>query len=142
MSISHDETGDTGPPVNRPLVILVVDDDRLVREVATRSLERAGYDVIAVESGQEAVDLVRAAQHSIDAVLLDLSMPLMDGWQTAALLKACRPDLPIALTSGYGEDQFPDRADPGTYDAFLNKPYGPRELAGCVEALMAAAARG
>lgn len=134
--------GDPRKGNNRRRAVLVVDDDRMVREVATLSLKRAGYRVIAVGSGQEAVDLVAAARDIVDAVLLDLSMPVMDGWETAALLKACRPDLPIALTSGYGEDQFPDRVQDAAYDAFLHKPFGPLELAACIDALVAPAARG
>lgn len=141
MAMSRDETGAPGHAGNRPTVVLVVDDDPMIREVATRSLEREGYHAIAVESGRAAIDVIRAAQLRVDVVLLDLSMPEMDGWETAARLKACRPNLPIAITSGYGEDQFPGRPKAGTYDAFLTKPYGPRELARCVEALVAAAAR-
>ncbi|MEZ4269375.1 MAG: response regulator [Myxococcota bacterium] len=141
MPVPSPNFGDPSQQATRNAVVLVVDDDRMIREVATRSLERAGYQVVAVGSGQEAVDLVRSQSHGIDAILLDLSMPEMDGWEAAAQLKACRPEIPIALTSGYGEDQFPARRGACNYDAFLDKPYGPGELALCVDSLLASGTR-
>jgi PAS domain S-box-containing protein len=128
------------PPTKRPVVapqvspplppawrghgtILVVDDEEPIRVIATRVLEDAGFTVLTAADGQEAVTVFREHAPTIRAVLLDLTMPRLNGAATAQELRQIRPDARIVLSSGYtAEDatrQFTDREFVG----FLQKPY-------------------
>lgn len=80
--------------------VLVVDDEPLVREVATTALRLTGFEVESVESGEEAESVVRANPTRFDGVLLDLMMPGIDGLETLRRLRRVNPDLAVVLTSG------------------------------------------
>jgi two-component system cell cycle sensor histidine kinase/response regulator CckA len=102
--------------------ILVVDHERLVRDLAQCVLERSGYQVLMAEDGQAAIDL--AASHpEVGAVLLDLGMPVMGGETAAPILRAHCPGLALILSSGYGEDEVMERFSRGLLSGFLQKPY-------------------
>lgn len=88
----------------RPRRILLADDERLVRYAITRSLQEAGYEVVPAEDGQEALDQFIADQRSFDAVVLDMSMPRMNGAECYRRLREIAPDLPIICVSGYPLD--------------------------------------
>ncbi|MCB9728243.1 MAG: response regulator [Deltaproteobacteria bacterium] len=118
-----------------PAVVLVVDDDRQIRELALRALERQGYAVLAAASGQEALDRLADPRTRVDVMLVDMSMPGLTGVQTLAAAKERRPGLPVALMSGYSADQLWPGPRPD-YDAFLDKPFDLRELAACVEGML------
>lgn len=108
-------------------VILVVDDEQTVKTVITRALQRLGYTVITAANGLEAIDMVRASP-DIEAVILDLAMPVMTGDQAAPQLRALRPGLRILLSSGYAEFDARERFAQTGVDAFLQKPYTVRAL--------------
>jgi CheY-like chemotaxis protein len=82
--------------------ILVVDDDRAVRGMLTLLLPRHGFTVWAAASGQAAVDLYAQRQEQIDLVLLDVSMPDLDGPQTLRALRGINPQVRCCFMSGYG----------------------------------------
>jgi len=96
-------------PATMTARILVVDDEAPVRTVLSTMLGRAGYDVIAAKDGQEAVDIFRRDGDSIDCVLLDLSMPKLDGEEVFHELRALRSDVRVILSSGYAEQEVMDR---------------------------------
>jgi len=102
--------------------ILVADDDRLVREISRRALERRGYRVITAENGREAVELFER-NPAIELVVLDLAMPVMDGEQAYQRIKAIRPEAPILISSGYSELMASSRFGPGRMEGFIQKPY-------------------
>jgi PAS domain S-box-containing protein len=89
-------------PQRKSLVIVVVDDDKLVLTNAKAMLEDFGHTVIDVNSGTAALDAIRRTPH-VDLVVTDQAMPQMTGMQLAAAIKVDRPDLPILLVSGYAE---------------------------------------
>ncbi|MDZ4871467.1 MAG: Sensor histidine kinase RcsC [Chroococcidiopsis cubana SAG 39.79] len=105
-------------PYSSPL-ILVCDDDPSVRTVVQAMLEQGGYRAITVASGQEAV--VEAAQQHPDAILLNLMMPGMNGWETLAALKAQAKtkDIPVTILSGLLPDASPH---PGVSDWIVKPP--------------------
>ncbi len=107
----------------RPLSILLVDDEELVRRGTAEMLRDLGHRVVEAEGGAEAL-VTLAAQPGIEAVVTDYKMPRMDGAQLAARLRETRPDLPILLISGYT-----GAADPIEGLPRLNKPFGLAELA-------------
>jgi PAS domain S-box-containing protein len=119
-----DEQGeDEAPPASRRgcEIVLLVEDERAVRELSARALRRAGYLVIEATDGEEA--LARAAQEGtrIDLLLTDAVMPRMGGAELAERLRAQRPGLRVLFVSGYPRDQLDEEAlaDAG----FLAKPY-------------------
>lgn len=112
--------------------ILVVDDEPLVREVARRALERAGFEVVLAENGRQAVETFSQQPGRIALVLLDLSMPEMDGEQTLIELRRIQPKVQVLLSSGY--DQSSTRRAPlgGRVASFIQKPYTARALVAAV----------
>ena len=101
--------------------ILLVEDNSLIRDAVAKLLERAGYTVIATAHGEEA--LIRLQDSEKPAlILLDLSMPVMDGWQfrRAQTKDARLASIPVVLFSG--EDDLPQQAAALQSAAILEKP--------------------
>ena len=109
-------------------MVLLVDDEDMVRKMAATMLGRIGYRVIEARDGVEAVALFRQHQGGIGAVLCDLTMPRMDGWETLAALREIEPGVPIILASGYSEAQVMQGEHPEPPQAFLHKPYQSADL--------------
>jgi CheY-like chemotaxis protein len=102
--------------------VLVVDDERAVREATAEALRGLGYDVICAEGGEAAVDALRE-RRDIDAVLLDMVMPRMDGRSTYLALRAVRPNVRVVLTTGFAlNEEAQGILDLGVGD-FIAKPY-------------------
>jgi len=109
--------------------ILVVDDEEWVLELAQEFLERGGFDVLTAGGGREALEIVRGeAGETIDAVVLDLTMPDLDGQETFLEIRALRPGLPVIVASGFSVETTADRFPPHEIAAFVRKPYEPEEL--------------
>ena len=110
-------------------IILVVDDEELVRRAAKAALQRYGYTVMEAENGIEAVDLFQRMRDTVALVLLDLTMPLLSGEDTYRKLKAIKPDVPVIVSSGYDEMEAERRfGREGALD-FIKKPYVAQKLA-------------
>ena len=109
-------------------LVLVVDDEPVIRRVAEAQLKRLGYEVITAVDGVEAVELFRARMDEFRLVLLDLTMPRMDGWATLAALRALRPGIPVILASGFDEAQVMQTEHPERPQAFLHKPFSLKGL--------------
>ena len=109
-------------------IVLLVEDQDMVRDMVEIMLKRLGFDVLAVSGGFEAVKLFAEKQDYIRCVITDLSMPGMDGWETLAALRKIKPDLPVILSSGYDESHAMGRNDSERPHAFLHKPYSVDDL--------------
>ena len=123
-----------------PATVLVVDDELVVRNIAKEMLERSGFKVLTAESGREGIDIFRANVKDIDAVLLDMTMPDMDGAQVFRELKAVRPTARIILSSGYSEAGTTDSFPTDGLSGYLQKPYAPEVLVGKVRQVISTAA--
>jgi PAS domain S-box-containing protein len=121
--------------------VLVVDDEILVRRTAQNALERAGYAVKVVAGGQEALDVLAGSGDGFSAVLLDLSMPGMDGEVTLAAIRRTHPDLPVVICSGYSEDEVQHRFAGKAVQGFLQKPFTSRAVREAVANLISVAHR-
>lgn len=108
--------------------VLVVDDEEPVRSVAAAALRRLGYTVLTSEDGPAAVQLVRTYPGSIRGVLLDVTMPGMDGAATLQELRRHRPELKAVLMSGYDEKASLRRFDDLRVGGFLQKPFSAETL--------------
>ncbi|MBK8724763.1 MAG: PAS domain S-box protein [Holophagaceae bacterium] len=111
-------------------VLLVVDDEAPLREMASLVLRRAGFEVLEAANGLDGVETLRVHAPQIRAVLLDISMPIMTGGEALPALRRIRPSLPVILTSGFdGEERVQQLLlEPGTL--FLQKPYAAADLLG------------
>ncbi|MGM0431418.1 MAG: response regulator [Spirochaetota bacterium] len=108
--------------------ILVVDDERLVRFVITKTLRDAGYDVVAVKNGFEAVQTVSQEDHWFDLIVLDMIMPGMNGHSTFQAIRHIRPEMAIMMISGYSDmAQVKELKEAGLV-AFIEKPFNRDEL--------------
>jgi PAS domain S-box-containing protein len=102
--------------------VLVADDEVQVRSMMELLLKRMGLDVISAEDGQRAVDLFREHAPEIKFVLMDLTMPNLDGRKALAEIKKIRPEVKVILTSGYQTEDLMERYDKDGFDAFIQKP--------------------
>jgi PAS domain S-box-containing protein len=118
------------PAAERPLV-LVVDDEKHVRSVARIALEEGGFRVLTAEDGRGALDLFTANAPAVRAVVLDLLMPDMGGAEALLALRQIREDVPVILSSGFGEDTATQRLE--GLAGFLRKPYHLDELVALVQ---------
>ena len=108
--------------------ILVVDDEEGVRDVAKGMLEREGVRVIPAEDGREVVRIFRTVSEEIDAVLLDLSMPHMDGGEVLREMRRLCPDVKVVLCSGYLEGRARELCEGPGKASFLRKPFDSQTL--------------
>ncbi|TLS78433.1 PAS domain S-box protein [Mariprofundus erugo] len=108
--------------------VLVVDDEESIRDVASIMLQDMGFDTITANNGEEAVEIYRTQQHAIVAVLLDMTMPKMDGKACLAELLCINPDIRVILSSGYTREDTDDQFPSGLLASFIQKPYTPESL--------------
>jgi CheY-like chemotaxis protein len=112
-SVAADETG--------RLRILVVDDEKAVRETLAEMLVAVNHRVELASSGQEAVEKMR--RDAFDFVFTDLAMPEMDGWETARSIRKYWPNVRIILVTGYGPTTTPPEGDERLDDSIIGKPF-------------------
>jgi PAS domain S-box-containing protein len=109
--------------------VLVVDDERVVREMAKKALERQGYTVLLADSGLAAIDILRRHPSEIVLVILDLSMPNMGGEEVLPELRKIRPEVKVVVSSGYSEAETMTLFQGQRVSGFIQKPYTFKGLA-------------
>jgi diguanylate cyclase (GGDEF)-like protein len=114
--------------------ILVVDDDRNLRKIIQTNLELAGYDVTTASSGNDALRILDAIQP--DLVVLDVMMPLMDGYEVARRIRRhpSNTHVPIIMLTAKGEVEDKLAGFDAGADDYMTKPFGPQELLARVKA--------
>ena len=118
-----------------PPRVLVVDDDAVIRQLICVNLELEGFDVHTAEDGQDALDKVKDI--APDVITLDIMMPRMDGWETAARLRA-DPEtahIKVVLLSARAQESDLRRGRGLGVDEYLTKPFDPDDLIAVVERL-------
>ena len=109
-------------------LILLVDDEESIRAVGKRMLLRLGFEVMVAADGREALAQIREHGDWIRGIVLDLTMPRMDGEETFRELRRIRTDLPVILSSGYSEHDVVQRFAGKGIAGFVPKPYTPANL--------------
>lgn len=108
--------------------ILMVDDEEEILAVTRMMLEANGFSVLTARDGKEGVDLFSRHADKISVILLDLTMPNMNGEEAFREIKRCRSDAKVILTSGYNDEELTSRFHKEGFAGFLQKPYGMADL--------------
>jgi CheY-like chemotaxis protein len=115
-------------------MILVVEDEDALREVARRILTRNGYEVMTSSNGPEAIAMVEAFDGQIHLLLSDVIMPIMVGSEVASRVQALRPGLPVLFMSGYAQPFLGSTLSEG--QALLEKPFSEQQLLAEIRSLL------
>jgi len=134
----HKAEADVSKPIEGLRLVLFVDDEAQLRNMAELMLGHLGFRVIQAGHGLEAVEIFRERKDEINLVILDLTMPGMNGWETLAALRALRLDIPVVLASGYDEAKAMEGEHAELPQAFLHKPYRMAELKAALAAAVVA----
>ncbi len=122
------KTPDCIEPTSPSGLILIVDDDKAILKLCTSLVSRFGYSVLTASDGKEAIEVFRKHNSEIACVILDLTMPKMDGAATFNFLKEIYSDVKVILSSGYSEKAATERFAGKGLAGFIQKPYGKQEL--------------
>ena len=115
--------------------VLLVDDEKMVLQVGSAILQRLGHDVIVAGSGEEALEKFHQFKSSIGCVVLDLTMPGMDGQAVFDSLRKESPALPVIIATGLSEGQVFDQFGDSPPTAVIQKPYQVMDLSGKIESV-------
>ncbi len=116
--------------------ILVVDDERMALALSDQILSDANFEVVTTASGFECLDLFRGRPGNFDLVLLDLSMPFMDGDEVFRRLRSISPALPVVLTTGFIDDEKLQSLLREGLSGLMRKPYSAEDLVTYVRSLL------
>ena len=116
--------------------ILLIEDDKIVRELSTRILEGKGYRVTTRENGALGLDYFTQHADEIDIVLTDIIMPQMSGLTFARAARRIKPDLRILFISGYAEDHQPESHETSNGRNYIQKPFTVSTLCGKVREIL------
>lgn len=121
-------------PAQNETVILVAEDEPVVRNLVRTMLTQAGYAVLTANDGVEALDICKAFTDEIHLFLTDVAMPRVDGLKAAAAVRKLRPEIKVIIMSGNITETIRTENRP---DAFLRKPFIPPTLLECIQKVLA-----
>jgi CheY-like chemotaxis protein len=113
--------------------ILVVDDEESVRSISAQMLRKLGFDVVLASDGREALEVFRTNPSVFDLVLMDLTMPHLDGRETFAELRRMRDDVRVVLMSGFNEQEAISQFSGTGLVGFLQKPFDIKSISAVME---------
>lgn len=136
-----DDSNTTAPaaPWKGSGTILVVDDESAVRRTVSRMLELMGFTTLQAADGEEGIAIFREMGADVSLVMLDLTMPRMDGEQTFAELRRIDPNVRVVLMSGFNQQEAIARFTGKGLASFVQKPFSLDSLRVCVQRVFAAA---
>jgi PAS domain S-box-containing protein len=127
-----DGTAGAAPDTNRG-TILIVDDEEMVLQSCVAMAESMGFAVLTAADGEQAVEAVRRHGAEIRAIILDLTMPKLDGAGALERILRIEPGAKVILSSGYDETEATQRIAKGVLAGFIRKPYGIKQLRSALE---------
>jgi CheY-like chemotaxis protein len=116
--------------------ILLVEDNEMNRDMLSRRLERKGYTVVIAVDGQQAVDMAASVPH--DLILMDMSLPVLDGWEATRRIRATGSKTPVIALTAHAMDGDEQKAREAGCDDYDTKPVDLPRLLGKIEALLKA----
>ena len=117
----------------KAIVVLLAEDDAMVRNLIALMLSKEGYAVLAANDGQEAFEICRQYKGPIQLLLTDVTMPRMTGMELAERVLKIRSEIKILVMSGETADTVLNQ---NRFDAFLQKPFMPPTLLKCVQRIL------
>lgn len=124
--------------------VLVVDDAADLRELLGIALRREGFDVVPVDGGPAAASVLSEEEHDIEAVVLDIQMPDVDGWEVLARIRSepSTAELPVIVCTVKGRDHDIERVYASGGNAYVGKPFDIAELVQALQGVLGAAPKG
>jgi CheY-like chemotaxis protein len=122
-------------PPSRPLTVLVVDDEELVRKFVERVMREAGYETATASDGPEALE-VAAKLETFDILVTDVMMPQMTGDELARRLRQSTPEIKVLYLTGFSDRLFKEKVTLWADEAFLDKPCSVKGLLEAVSLLL------
>lgn len=116
--------------------VLLIDDEPSVRKLGTLILKKLGFRVLTAANGADGIETLRRHQESICLVVLDLTMPRLDGVQTFEEIQKLRLNIPVVLSSGYNEENLMERFSDQVPAGFLRKPYLVQDMEAIIQEVL------
>jgi len=117
------------------LLILVVEDDYLIKEMIQEALAGGGFESEVVASGEEAVTLLEDKVHECRALVTDINLQgELSGWDVAKRARELSPEMPVVYMTGAAADQWPSHGVPGS--VLLQKPFAPAQVVTAISQLL------
>jgi CheY-like chemotaxis protein/two-component sensor histidine kinase len=139
LPISHEDNPETEKaieeavkPLDREATVMIVDDEDIILDVVFTVLNRAGIHVLKAQTGMEAIETFRNHEGKIDLVIVDMSMPGLDGIETFRRLREIDPELKVILSTGYSHERKKEFLDMG-FTGCLKKPYKLQDILSIVQ---------
>jgi PAS domain S-box-containing protein len=133
-NVEPGETGSLIRSASRRLTIVIAEDDEVSSLLLNKALKNENFRIFSAQNGREAVELVR--QHpETDIVLMDIKMPLMNGYEATRLVKEMRPGLPVIAQTAFASPEDREKALYAGCDGFLTKPVKKSELLDMIRTL-------
>jgi len=118
---------------NKNLTVLIADDEKYIRDLTTKMLNISGYKVHLARNGREAIEVFSKNRDQISCILLDLTMPELDGREALMEIRKIDSDIPIIITSGYCEFDIISKFTNEKISGFLQKPYNLEDIISAIE---------
>ncbi len=136
-------TTESGPETNTDRwelqgTVLLVDDDEAIREISRQTLEQAGLHVVTADNGQKAVEIYSQSPDKIKLVLMDMTMPRLNGREAMELMRQINQNVQVILSSGYSEQDATKKIKEKGLLGFLQKPYKPDDLLRTIKPFLSA----
>ncbi len=115
--------------------LLLVEDNEMNRDMLSRRLQRKGYTVVCAIDGQQAIDMTAAEKPAL--ILMDMSLPVVDGWEATRRIKAAAPRVPIIALTAHAMEGDEHKAREAGCDDYDTKPVDLERLLGKIQRLLA-----
>lgn len=118
--------------------ILIVDDEEMVLTLGRIILERRGYCVRLALSGAQAVEVCQNPDLQPDCIIIDYTMPVMNGRETLFAIREILPSVPVIISSGYSDEEISEEMAGIAFSGMVHKPYRQESLLAALESALAA----
>jgi len=132
------KTDDPAPPIIIKEIkarVLVIDDDENIRDIVSDMLEYLGHSAELAATGEEGIKLFKSAE--FDIVITDLGMPGISGWEVTRLCKALKPDIPVVMVSGWGNQIDDEMVRASGLDGIMAKPFEINKIKSMIQETLA-----